>query len=286
MRYSIALALCLLSVVAWAEDQKPVRILFLSKSSGFIHSVIHSKDGSPSLVDTVLTKLAQEMGATLTTTKDAGLINAENLKNYDVVIFYTTGKLTEPGSDKQPPMAEKGVDELLAWIRNGGGFIGFHCANDTFHADPPCSSPTTPFLQMLGGEFAGHGKQFAGKLIVTDPQHPTMANLPNEWTVHEEWYTHCNLDRENIHVLALLDPGAEREKQAMYNVPNYPAIWCKAYGKGRVYYNSMGHREDVWENPTFQSVVRDAIRWCAGHGELKAEPNFDKVVPSDTASKK
>ena len=89
-----------------------------------------------------------------------------------------------------------------------------------------------------------------------------------------------------MHVLAVLDPGAEREKQPdKYNVPNYPIIWCSEYGKGRVYYNAMGHREDVWDNPTFQKSVVDAAHWVLGQGPANAEPNFSKVLSPEDAAK-
>ena len=82
-----------------------------------------------------------------------------------------------------------------------------------------------------------------------------------------------------MHVLAMLDPGDEREKQAQYNIPSYPVVWCKAQGDGRIFYSAMGHREDVWENPTFLKMTSDAIDWAAGKGDANAKPNYDKVVP-------
>ena len=89
-----------------------------------------------------------------------------------------------------------------------------------------------------------------------------------------------NLNTDNIHVIALMDPGEERQAQEMYNVSSYPVIWCSSLGEGRVYYNAMGHREDVWDDPIFQAMVVDAATWALGQGELQAEPNYANVVPS------
>ena len=107
VRLAIGMTLLVLGAgKALAED--PPRVLFLSKSSGFQHSSITEKDGKPNHVATVLQELADLGGVELTSTKDASLINAENLKNYNLVIFYTTAYLTTLGTDNQPPMGDSG----------------------------------------------------------------------------------------------------------------------------------------------------------------------------------
>lgn len=269
-----AVALALATPRAFAQEWNSV---FLSKSQAFQHSCIEQKDGQPSHVDKVLTELFGKLGGKALCTKDANLITADNLKNYKLVVFYTQGNLAELG-DKDPgvPMGANGVADLLAWIANGGGFMGFHCASDTFHT--PEGQPVTPFLEMVGGEFRGHGKQFEGTLKVVDPDHPAMKSIPADFKIYDEMYLFRNYNVGRIHVLALLDPGAERAKQPMYDIPNYPLIWVSELGKGRVYFNALGHREDVWTNPTFQASVIDAAKWAMGEGPTDAEPNFDKVV--------
>lgn len=270
---------CAFTLGAYAEEG--LRILYLSKSSGFIHSVVNPDDSGTSLTDRVLTELAESMGAHINTTKDASLINAENLENYDVVIFYTSGNLTEEGNDGYPAMSETGVDELLAWIDNGGGFIGFHSATDTFRVG--AEGEPNDFIRMIGGEFLTHGAQFEGILQVTSPEHPTMANFQDNWAIWDEWYLYTHLNEDDMHVLVLLEPGEEREKQEMYDIPAYPIIWCSAMGEGRILHNGMGHREDVWENPDFQQTVVDAINWAAGEGPTHAAPNYHDVVPEADA---
>ena len=263
---------------ASAQAQEKVLVLFLSKSAGFEHSCIKWVEGQPSHVDKILESLAQSTGAEITATKDASTMNAENLKNYDVVIMFTSGDLTTEGTDGQPPMQGDGVEVLIDWVRNGGGLVGYHSTSDSFHRTS--ESPESPFLDMLGGEFKSHGKQFAGKLIVVDPEHPTMANIPQGWEIYDEWYVLTNFMKDRMHVLALLDPREQREEQPdHYNIPNHPIIWCSTEGQGRVYYNALGHREDVWENPVFQQSIIDAVNWARGEGPAMAEPNYAEVVP-------
>lgn len=276
IRFFVTMAVAV-TISAMGCAQEIPRVLFLSKSAGFEHSSIRLRDGEEGHVQKVLIDLAMQNGAELTVTKDAGSINKENLKNYDLVIFYTTGDLTEEGDRGEGAMGENGVADLIEWIKGGGGFIGYHCATDTFHSK---TDESTEYTKLIGGEFKSHGRQFAGTLRVVDPDHPAMVNVPQGWKMLDEWYMFKNLNAEgNMHVLALLDPAEERANQEMYNVPNYPVVWCMSVGAGRVLYNAMGHREDVWDDETFQQFVVDSASWAMGTGETDADPNYDEVVP-------
>ena len=60
----------------------------------------------------------------------------------------------------------------------------------------------------------------------------------------------------------------------MYQRPNFPMTWARPYGKGRVFYTSMGHREDVWENPMYQGLLLGALGWATGRVDANIEPNI------------
>jgi type 1 glutamine amidotransferase len=64
-----------------------------------------------------------------------------------------------------------------------------------------------------------------------------------------------------------------------YDRPPYPATWIRNHGKGRVFYTSMGHREDVWTSPQFQSLVIGGITWAVGDAEADTTPNIQSVTP-------
>lgn len=279
MRTFVLLAV-LLSVVALAWGQTPakLRVLYLTKSSGFEHSVVKREGDQPAYSERIMSEIVRKMGGTLTITKDASQINAENLRNLDVVIFYTSGDLTDPGTDQQPVIGPNGVSDLLAWIEGGGGFIGFHSANDSFHSP---EGSVSSYIEMLGGEFKTHGPQFEGILRVVSPDHPAIAHLPDGWSLQDEWYLFVNLNKEKMHILALLDPGEAGRKIDLYNIPSYPIIWCRTYGKGRTLYNALGHREDVWDSSIFQQVVADNIKWARGGGAAAADPNYALVAPAE-----
>lgn len=281
LRLLVVLGLsCVFAGGAAADDA--LNVLFLTKSSTFEHPSIKRRNGELGHAEKVLTELGRKNGFQVRATKDAGEVNAENLSNYDVVVFYTTGDLTVSGSgsgifggDGNPPMGADGVAALQDWVRNGGGFVGYHCASDTFHSE---GDSVSPYIDMLGGEFVSHGKQFVGTVKVVDTSHPAMARFPDGWTHLEEWYTFRNYGTDHIRVLALLDTASERANQAMYDRDPYPIIWCRTFGEGRVFYNAIGHREDIWDQADFQNSVVDALRWASGEGEPAADPNFESAI--------
>lgn len=273
--FSILAAFTVLLSANFTAAQDAPRILLLTKSSGFQHSVIKNDADGTNHVSRILQKLCDDAGAEFTHTKNAGFINAKNLENYDLVIFYTTLNLMRAGSDMQPPMPDSGLDDLEAWISKGGAFMGFHCASDTFHSK---GDEVHQYIKMLGGEFKGHGKQFRGTVKVVDPTHPAAAATPQDWKIRDEWYVFKNLNKDNIHVIATLDAGTERDRQPMYDTPDYPITWVSTMGEGRIYYNAMGHREDVWEDADFQATVVAAATWAMGEGPAQAEPNYKKVI--------
>ena len=277
----VTLVTLIVAPISFAQDVSPPRILFFSRSEGFEHSAVLQKGGNPSVAEKALGELAAQEQAPFTSTKDGTKITAENLKNYDLVIFYTQGDLTKsPSKDGAPPVTEKGVSDLVEWVKNGGRFMGFHSASDTMHT--PKGGEVTPYLKMVGGEFTGHGPQFQGTVKIVDPAHPAMANIPQDWKFLEEWYMFNNFNKDSIRVLALLDPGAAvRAKEKSYDIPNYPIIWVSAFGKGKVYFDAIGHRDELWQDPTFRSSIVDAGTWLMTQGTEGTEPNFDKVVPKE-----
>jgi len=183
-------------------------------------------------------------------------LSPENLKNYDGVIFAsTTGDLPIP--DKQG---------LLDWIKAGHAFIGIHAATDTFHHWPG-------YLEMIGGEFANHGAQVGIECLNEDPQHPATASLGKTWTItQEEVYQFKNYNPTNVHELLYLD----KRPQAPFPAGHYAVSWCKDYGKGKVFYTSLGHREDIIDtdpelkgrinsveiSKAYQAHVLGGIKWA------------------------
>ncbi|HEX5223201.1 MAG TPA: ThuA domain-containing protein [Verrucomicrobiae bacterium] len=257
--------LTLAAVLAQAE---PKRALVVSTTTAFRHESIPTAErilgeiGKSSGVFTVdyarvdvndpkykgangrpdLAKYEPDVAAVL-----AEKMSASALKNYDLVIFAnTTGDLPLP--DKQA---------FLDWIKSGKGFVGIHSATDTFRGHKPLD----PYIEMIGGEFKIHGPQVEVEAINQDPQCPACRHLPASWKVFDEIYQFNGFERAKVHGLLTLDKHPNNKTPG-----DYPIAWIKEYGNGRVFYTSLGHREDIWDP-----------NWKEGKGERKNSPEVAKA---------
>ena len=191
----------------------------------------------------------------------------DSLKNYDGVIFAnTTGDLPIP--DKEA---------FLAWLKSGKAFIGMHSASDTLHGWPG-------YIEMLGGEFKGHGPQVCVDCQNEDAQHSANVKLDKSWKIsQEEIYQFKNYESNRVHELLTLNKHPDPKN----NAPGkYPVSWCRAFGQGKVFYTSLGHREDIWDadpsikdrknsveiSKAYQAHILGGIKWALGLAPGDAAP--------------
>jgi type 1 glutamine amidotransferase len=69
-------------------------------------------------------------------------------------------------------------------------------------------------------------------------------------------------------------------KGGQYERPPFPLAWARTHGKGRVWHNAMGHREDVWDSPRFQAMLVGGIAWTGGRVSAAVAPNLGQVAPA------
>ncbi len=276
----------LLFVAALTASAATKKILFFSKSSGFEHPVISWKNGRPSFVENILLELGQKNGWEFTFSKDGSKFSPEYLAQFDAVFFYTSGDLCSAGTDKQPPMTPAGKQALFDYVRGGKGFIATHSASDTFHtaneskkgSDRYVNHGTNadPYVCFLGGEFIIHGAQQVATNRVMDPKFPGFEKTGDSFAFLEEWYSLKDFAPDD-HCLTVID--APHMKGPMYDRPPYPNTWARLEGKGRVWYTALGHREDVWTNPTFQQILVGGIKWALGEVSAVVTPNLQTAAP-------
>jgi type 1 glutamine amidotransferase len=187
------------------------------------------------------------------------------LKTYDAVIFAnTTGDL---------PLPDK--EAFLDWIKSGKGFVGMHSATDTFPGFPG-------YTDMIGGHFKTHAAQLEVEPTNRDPECPACAHLAKNWKVFDEIYQMKDYDPAKVHELLTLNTKPDVKDPAP---GHYPIAWCKEYGKGRVFYTSLGHREDVWDPnwtkdrknskeiaEAYQQHILNGIKWALGLEKWNAKP--------------
>lgn len=269
-------------------SKKPV--LLFTKSSGFEHEVIKTNEGKPSVVEVALRKMGAKHGFELTATKDGSIFDSGEFRKYGVLFFFTTGDLTKPGTDKQPPMSLQGKQAFLNAVQSGAvGFVGTHAASDTFHPsyDPKAersadaanqaahSVQSEPYLRMLGGEFFSHGKVQTANLITHDAKFPG-AETPPPANIKEEWYSLKNFATD-MHVIHTVDTSGMSGEQ--YQRQPYPVTWARQQGKGRVFYTAMGHLPETWENEFFLDLIAGGVSWAMGNAKARLHANIERVAP-------
>ena len=248
--------------------------------------VISWKNGQPSHAEKVLTEIGAKQGWGFVFSKDGSKFSPAYLAGFDAVFFYTSGDLSTPGTDKQPPISPAGKQALFDYIRSGKGFIGTHSASDAYHTDNEANkgpdryvnhgAKADPYVRVLGCEFIKHGAQQISTNTVTDPQFPGFEKLGPTYAFLEEWYSLKDF-APDVHVLSVIDAPAM--KGVEYQRPPYPSTLARPEGAGRVWYTAMGHREDVWTNPVFQQILIGGIKWALGEAKAETPPNLKQTAP-------
>src|SRR5262249_49282442 len=121
-----------------ASQAETKKVLFFIKSAGYPHSVVTRRGDQLSLAEGVLRQIGDENGFQIISTKDGRVFEPDVIQQFDAFVFETTGDLTSQGTtEKSPPISPEGEKALYEAIRAGKGFLGMHCATDTFGHHAP-----------------------------------------------------------------------------------------------------------------------------------------------------
>ena len=255
------LAFIFVSQIARAEKIKKARVLFVSQSAGYRHGSVNRNKKDLAPAEIAMTQLGQQSKLfDVHCTQDcAADFTKQNLQNYDIVMFYTTGKLPTKDADMEYFLGD--------WLKQKGhGFIGFHSATDTF-------KNYEPYWDMVGGTFNGHPWD-AGTTVsvsVHDKSHPAMKPFGDSFEIRDEIYQYKNWQPGKVHVLMSLNMAACKPAKP-YHVP---VAWAKEVGAGRMFYTNLGHNPATWTNPKFIASVTGGMRWVMGLEEADVRPNPD-----------
>lgn len=253
-----AVYLLLFAVVAQAA---PRRILYVTHSAGFRHDSIATSRQA-------LESIAARSSGTLevVSTEDLSLLSAENLRNFDVVFFFTSGELA---------LTERQKQDFLAFVRDGKAFGGAHSATDTLYG-------WAEYGDLIGGYFDGHPWAQEARIDIEDSAHPTMKDLSSPFRVTEEIYQFRDFSRDRVRVLMTLDTSSVDLKAPGVNRTDgdFALAWCRNYGRGRVFYTALGHFDETWNDPRFQSMLLNALLWLAGDVPGDAAPRSGTGAPA------
>ena len=263
-------------------------LLVFTKSSGFEHQVV-KRTGGLSIVETVVTEIGKKNGFQVQCSKDGRIFDSSEFHSFQGVLFFTTGDLTQSGTDKNPPMSPVGKQTLLDTINGGMGFAGVHAASDTFHTQPDSEDRATryvaygdkadAYLRMLGAEFITHGSDprlQTTSLIINDPKFPGLEGVTSPVEFNEEWYSLKDF-APDMHVILTIDTS--KLKGACYQRRPYPGAWARMQDKGRVFFTAPGDRPENWQNPFFLNHLAGGIRWSLSEINADIPTNLKTVTP-------
>ena len=263
------------------------KALIWSRATGFRHkSIPHGAFA--------MKKMGEKSGVFTTeeTTNLAALL-PENLKNYDILILNnTTGNWVQPiakGDEKNAK--DYGADEALVekfgsaekaeaairksimdWVNSGGAIVAYHSASDANYHWPE-------FGKMIGGYFNKHPWNANDQVTVhvEEPSHKLLRAFDGKtrFDITDEIYQFKEpYSRENQRVLLSLDTTkTNMQKKGIERTDgDFAVSWIRDQGKGRVFYSSLGHREDIFMNPMIMQFYLDGLQWAAGDTDVPAEP--------------
>jgi type 1 glutamine amidotransferase len=211
---------------------------------------------------------------------DVALYLPENLKRFDAIIMNNSnGPWIRPTEQDMERFRKYGdsIDavetllrkSLLDWVSNGGGIVAYHHAIGGNNHWPE-------FLELIGAGYWGHPWNEEVGIKVEEPDHPLVAafggkdfRLADEIFQFREPYS-----RNKVRVLLSLDT-----KKTNMTVPwihrkdnDFALAWVKRHEKGRVFYCAIGHRTEIWWNPTILRFYLDGIQFATGDLEAPAMP--------------
>jgi uncharacterized protein len=260
---------CSSRCVAQSGAPSMKRLLIVGEEKGYRHEAV-------SHAAATIERLGRESGLWSTTirtdtealTKKKLEYNAKNLNDFDAVLFYTGGELEMNAEQKAA---------LLSFVHDDGkGFIGVHSAAITFRDWPE-------YRDMLGGFYDEHPwVTFDAPIVVEDANFPGMQQWPKAFVLKDEIYQMKDWSRETVRVLMRLDTGKIDLKNSQVHRKDldFAVAWAKMYGKGRVYYSTLGHVEQNWDDPRLQQMFVGAIKWAMGLVDADVAP---RPLPGQSA---
>jgi type 1 glutamine amidotransferase len=262
----LALA-CTLGAVVMAQSAAPrKKLLVIGEEKGYRHdavthamATIERLGRDTGLWDTVIRTDTEAL------TKTKLEYNAKTLNDFDGVLFYTGGTLE---------MDDQKKADFVSFVHDDGkGFIGIHSAAITFTQWPA-------YGEMLGGYYDEHPwNTFDAPIVLEDAAFPGMQSWKPSFTLRDEIYQIKMFSRANTRVLMRLDPSKlDLTNPRVHRTDHdFAVTWAKMYGKGRVFYSTLGHVEANWDKPEFQAMVTGAIKWALGLVDADVTP---RPVPS------
>jgi type 1 glutamine amidotransferase len=258
-----------------AKPKQKRKILVFSKTNGFRH-------GSIPIGAAAIALLGRQTGAfSVVHSEDDSMFEPEKLKEFDAVFMLnTTGDIFKPREMPKDARKKEEVLErearlkqsLVDFVKSGKGLAGVHSATDTYHG-------WGAYNDMMGGTFAGHPWHTRVPIKNLSPKHPLNEMFAGkDFDVTDEIYqfradTARPTDRR---MLLALDASKMDVSKGNRKDGQYPVSWVSTYGKGRTFYCSLGHRDEIFYNPVVLKHYLAGLQYVLGDLEADATPTTPK----------
>jgi len=247
------------------------KVLIFTKTNGFRH-------GSIPVAVKSLTMLGEKTGAySAVHSEDESMFEPDTLKQFDAVFMInTTGEVLRPNKLPDDPEERKKVLEreerlkqsLVDFVKSGKGLCGTHSATDTY-------KDWKEYNDMMGGAFDGHPWHEPVPVRLLDANHPLNKVFGGQgFTITDEIYQfrQDTANPKDRHMLLSLDSQWDGLSKGKRQDNFYPISWIDKYGDGRIFYCSLGHRDEIYYDPNILQHYIAGFQYALGDLDADAEP--------------
>jgi type 1 glutamine amidotransferase len=247
-----------------AAPKEARTLLVIESLEGMSHNTIP-------LTNVMIQRMGEKTGAWTTVfSNDLGNLRYPKIKEYDAIFLNSiVGEFLPDPSLRA---------DLVRYVNEGGGIGGIH-------GSPWASRNWDEFAEMIGAQSAPHRIE-NGIIRLYDKDNPIVAPFNHEDLPHREEYyrfEHEGNGRvrwDKVRVLLTVDldekvPASTDKPWQGYRRPDkvYPLAWIREYGKGRVFYNSMGHMNETFMRPEIVGHFLAGVQYILGDIAADATPN-------------
>jgi type 1 glutamine amidotransferase len=187
----------------------------------------------------------------------------EVLSQYDAVCVNNS-----TGGEGKAKNGKTFVENISQYVAQGGGLVGIHAATDN------------KLGEVFGGFFCGHPWSERVGIMIDDPDHVLCKVFEGKnFMVHDEIYQFDRIySREKLRVLLSLDMTKTKDKGRRKDGDNAVA-WVKKHGKGRVFYCSLGHNRQIFQDAKLLRFYLDGIQFALGDLAADMTPSGPLTAP-------
>ena len=173
------------------------------------------------------------------------LDSLEDLLTFDVIVpIWTMGEMTL-----------KQEENLVKAVEHGVGLAGFHGGmGDAFR--------NSNFYQfVVGGQFVNHPNEAIDfDIEIADPSDPILKDIKPFKVNAEQYYMHLD---PSIDVLLYTTLTGNEYTEVDVKGIKMPVCWKRNYGKGRVFYLSVGHKVKEFKNENIVKIMTQGLLWAS-----------------------